>query len=111
MKRKVLNWLKRNKDELLVGWGILATGLAAVSFTISIVFMAISDDLVKRVEMEVTEKEELKTTNKYLKMNRDYYMYLADELQQTYEDVVPKQQYIDDIEYLESVIRELRGQE
>lgn len=111
MKRKVLDWLKRNKDELLVGWGILATGLVAMFFTISIVFIAISDDLVKRIEMEVTEKEELLISNDYLKKNRDYYMYLADELQQTYEDVVPKQQYIDDIEYLESVIRELRGQE
>ena len=33
-----------------------------------------------------------------------------DELKQTYEDVIPKQQYIDDIEYLESVILELRTQ-
>ena len=31
-------------------------------------------------------------------------------LKQTYEDVIPKQQYIDDIEYLESVILELRTQ-
>lgn len=111
MKKKVLDWLKRNKDDLLLAWGTLATGLAAVFFTMCLVFMAISDDLVGRIEMEVTEKNELKVSNEYLKKNRDYYMYLVDDLQQTYEDVVPKQQYIDDIEYLESVIRELRGEE
>lgn len=111
MKKKVLDWLKRNKDDLLLAWGILATGLAVVFFTMCLVFMAISDDLVGRIEMEVTEKNELKVSNEYLKRNRDYYMYLVDDLQQTYEDVVPKQQYIDDIEYLESVIRELRGEE
>ena len=34
----------------------------------------------------------------------------VDSILQTYEDTVPKQQYIDDIEYLESVILELRTQ-
>lgn len=111
MKKKVLDWLKRNKDDLLIAWGTLATGLAVIFLVMCLLFMAISNDLVGRIEMEVTEKEELRISNEYLKKNRDYYKILVDDLKQTYEDVVPKQQYIDDIEYLESVIRELRGQE
>lgn len=111
MKKKVLDWLKRNKDDLLLAWCTLATGLAVIFLVMCLLFMAISNDLVGRIEMEVTEKEELRISNEYLKKNRDYYKILVDDLKQTYEDVVPKQQYIDDIEYLESVIRELRGQE
>lgn len=108
---KIKDFLKKNKDDILLGWSLLASGLALVFFAFCAVFMVISDDLVKRVEAEVQAQEDLKIEIEIANMRANYYYYLADDLQQSYEDVVPKQQYIDDVEYLESVIRELRGQE
>lgn len=101
--RKIKNWFIRYKEELLFGWSIVATVVMLLFLATTILFMGISEDLVSRVDMEVTEKEEIK-------MERDKYYYLLDDLKQTYEDVVPKGQYIQDVEYLESVIRELREQ-
>lgn len=99
--KKVLKWLKEGKDELLYGSIALLAGLLALSIVYNVIFAAISNDLVDRVEKEVSEKE-------VLQQERNYYYGLYDSVIQSYEDVIPKQQYIDDIEYLESVILQLR---
>lgn len=101
--KKVLDWLKENKNEIIAGWSLVATVIAILAICGCAIFMAISDDLVGVVETKEAEKQAMEE-------ERNYYYYLADDLQQTYEEVVPKQQYIDDIEYLESVILELRYQ-
>lgn len=99
--KKVLKWLEERKDELLFGGIIVLVSLLALSITGNITFIGISNDLVDRVEKEVREKE-------VLQQERNYYYGLYDSVIQSYEDVIPKQQYIDDIEYLESVILQLR---
>lgn len=99
--KKVLKWLKEGKDELLYGGIALLVALLALSITYNVIFTTISNDLVDRVEKEVSEKE-------VLQQERNYYYGLYDSVIQSYEDVIPKQQYIDDIEYLESVILQLR---
>lgn len=99
--KKLKNWLERNKDELLFGGITLLVSLLLLSIAGNVIFIGISNDLVDRVEKEVNEKE-------VLQQERNYYYGLYDSVIQSYEDAIPKQQYIDDIEYLESVILQLR---
>lgn len=99
--KKLKNWLERNKDELLFGGITVLVSLLALSIAGNIIFIGISNDLVDRVQKEVNEKE-------VLKQERNYYYGLYDSVIQSYEDAIPKQQYIDDIEYLESIILQLR---
>lgn len=99
--KKLKNWLERNRDELLFGGIALLVSLLALSIAGNIIFIGISNDLVDRVEKEVNEKE-------VLQQDRNYYYGLYDSVIQSYEDAIPKQQYIDDIEYLESIILQLR---
>lgn len=101
--KKVLNWLEENKNELMFGWSLLVTGIAVLGIFCSLLFMTIADDLAEVVEIKEAEKYQLE-------QERNYYYYLYNDVIQTYEDSIPKQQYIDDIEYLESVILELRDQ-
>ena len=99
--KKVLKWLEERKDELLFGGIAILVVLLALSIAGNVIFIGISNDLVGRVEKEVREKE-------VLQQERNYYYGLYDSVIQSYEDAIPKQQYIDDIEYLESVILQLR---
>lgn len=103
MIKKVKEWFSEYEYEILAGYSIFITALAIFFVVISILFMAISNDLADVVSMKNTELEEVT-------MEKNRYYYLIDELKQNYEDVIPKQQYIDDVEYLESVIRDLREQ-
>ena len=99
--KKVLKWLEERKDELLFGGIAILVALLALSIAGNVIFIGISNDLIDRVEKEVNEKE-------VLKQERNYYYGLYDSVIQSYEDAIPKQQYIDDIEYLESIILQLR---
>lgn len=98
---KLKNWLERNRDEITYGIIALLTALLIMAICFSILFMGISDDLVEEVQIRNGEIEQLE-------YERNYYYGLYDSVVQSYEDAIPKQQYIDDIEYLESVILQLR---
>lgn len=99
--KKVLKWLEERKDEIMYGVIALLIALLIMAICFSILFIGISDDLVKEVQIRNGEIEQLK-------YERNYYYGLYDSVIQSYEDAIPKQQYIDDIEYLESVILQLR---
>ena len=99
--KKLKNWLERNRDEIMYGIIALLIVLLIMAMCFSILFMGISDDLVKEVQIRNGEIEQLE-------YERNYYYGLYDSVVQSYEDAIPKQQYIDDIEYLESVILQLR---
>ena len=108
--QKIKDWFIRHKDDLLIAWGTLGTMVSLLLIVFTIALVAMTEDLVGVVEtknQELSKKEGIIDTLTY---ERNYYYYLVDELNQTYEDVVPKGQYIQDIEYLESVILELRTQ-
>lgn len=106
--RKVQDWLKRNKDELLFGWGVLGTMVSIVLGLFIGLQVVIANDLVGRVEKEVEEKETLEWQLEAAQYDAAYYYSMYDSLIQSYEEVIPKGQYIQDVEYLESVIRQLR---
>lgn len=99
--KKVLDWLKENKEEIVeasaIGLFLLVLGL--MSFIV--ILVAITDDLVG-----VLQEKQAQLNQVTMERNRLYSV--NDSIMQTYENAIPKQQYINDIEYLESVIRELR---
>lgn len=98
---KVKDWFVRNKFEIVLGSLVLFIIVSLLSILFNVMLMAISEDLTNVVQTKNNEIEELT-------YERNYYYSMYDSIQQTYEEVVPKQQYIQDVEYLESVILELR---
>lgn len=110
MFKKIKNWLSSNKLEILEVYSMAITALLVVVLLWAIIFTAISNDLVGVVDSKNTEIMEKNGTIEELTRQKLLAEMKADEIIQQYEDVIPKQQYIDDIEYLESVILELRTQ-
>jgi hypothetical protein len=110
MFKKIKNWLSSNKLEVLEVYSMTITALLVVVVLWAIIFTAISNDLVGVVDSKNTEIMEKNGTIEELTRQKLLAEMKADEIIQQYEDVIPKQQYIDDIEYLESVILELRTQ-
>lgn len=99
--KRVLDWLKENKEEIVeasaIGLFLLVLGL----MLFIVILVAMTDDLVGVLEEKQAQLDQVT-------MERNRLHSVNDSIMQTYEDAIPKQQYIDDIEYLESVIRELR---
>lgn len=106
--KKLLNKIKdiviEYKSELKLGALTLIIGMFVISCLFNWVLVVMTDDLVGRVREQELEINELKESVRL----RDI---AIDDLNQMYEDVVPFEQYLDEIEYLESVIRELRGED
>jgi len=98
---KVKDWFVRNKFEIVLGSFILAVMLLLLASLFIAMLVPMTEDLTNVVQTKNNEIEELT-------YERNYYYGMYDSIQQTYEEVVPKQQYIQDVEYLESVILELR---
>ena len=94
MFKKIKNWLSLNKLEVLEVYSITITAVLAVVTLWLILFTAMSNDLVGVVDSKNTEIEELTKQKLIIEMNFNEIM----------------QQYTDDIDYLESVILELRTQ-
>lgn len=102
----MIKWIKKN--TLIVS--ILFIALSIVFAIIAIMFVLMSQDLSSRVKSQNNEILELNTTIENITYERNECYYQLDQTNQLYEDVVPLWQYVYDIEYLESVIRELKGQ-
>lgn len=94
MFKKIKNWLLSNKLEILEVYSMTITALLVVVTLWLILFAAMSNDLVEVVDDKNTEIEELTRQKLIIEMNFNEIM----------------QQYTDDIDYLESVILELRTQ-
>ena len=94
MFKKIKNWLSSNKLEILEVYGMTITAVLAVITLWLILFAAMSNDLVEVVDDKNTEIEELTRQKLIIEMNFNEIM----------------QQYTNDIDYLESVILELRTQ-
>ena len=94
MFKKIKNWLSSNKLEILEVYSMAITALLVVVTLWLILFTAMSNDLVEVVDDKNTEIEELTRQKLIIEMNFNEIM----------------QQYTDDIDYLESVILELRTQ-
>lgn len=110
MFKKIKNWLSSNKLEVLEVYSMTITALLVLFLLWAILFTAMSNDLVGVVNSKNAEIERKKVVIEELNKQKNIAEMKLDDVMQQYEDVIPKQQYIDDIEYLESVILELRTQ-
>lgn len=110
MFKKIKRFIVKYRDEILYGLLVVFIGISVMLGIFTTALVAISNDLVGVIDTKEAEIEKLKTEVKDANVKVNLANAKVDEIQQTYEDVVPKQQYLDDIEYLESVIYELRGQ-
>ena len=106
----ICNWFIKYKEEIKTGYLILVTGGIVIIGLFTWTLIAMCNDLVGVVETKNNEIEGYKEEIKYLSIEKNKAEATKDSIIQTYEDSIPKQQYIDDIEYLESVILELRAQ-
>lgn len=104
------DWFTKYKDEILSVYAMAIT-MAIIMIGIFVVtLVAMTNDLVATVQTKDAEIEGYKEQIKYLTIEKNKAEAAKDSIIQTYEDSIPKQQYLDDIEYLESVILELRGE-
>jgi len=107
---RVKDWCIKYKEDIKTGYMMLVTGAIIIICIFTWALIAMCNDLVGVVETKDNEIEGYKEEIKYLTIEKNMAEAAKDSIIQTYEDSVPKQQYLDDIEYLESVIYELRTQ-
>lgn len=107
---KIADWCIKHKEDIKTGYLILVSAALLIIILFTWAVVAMCNDLVEVVETRNLEIEGYKEEVKYLTIEKNKAKAALDSIKQDYEDAIPKQQYIDDIEFLESVILELRYQ-
>lgn len=107
---RVKDWCIEYKEDIKTGYIMVVTVLMIFIGLFTWILIAMCNDLVGVVETKNNEIEGYQEEINYLIIERNKAEAARDSIIQTYEDSIPKQQYLDDIEYLESVIYELRTQ-
>ena len=107
---RVKDWCIEYKKEIKTCYIILVTVIAIFICLFTCILITMCNDLVDVIETKNNEIERYKEEIKYLTIKRNEAESKRESIIQTYEDSIPKQQYINDIEYLESVILELKTQ-
>ena len=107
---RVKDWCIEYKKEIKTCYIILVTVIAIFICLFTCILITMCNDLVDVIETKNNEIKRYKEEIKYLTIKRNEAESERESIIQTYEDSIPKQQYINDIEYLESVILELKTQ-
>ena len=107
---RVKDWCIEYKDDIKTCYMMIVTVLMIIIGIFTWAVIAMCNDLVGVVQTRNNEIQGYKEQINYLIIEKNKSEAAKDSIIQTYEDSIPKQQYIDDIEYLESVILELRTQ-
>lgn len=107
---RVKNWYIEYKEDIKTCYMFAVTVILVIIGIFTWILIAMCNDLVGVVETRNNEIEGYQEEINYLIIERNKAEAERDSIIQTYEDSIPKQQYLDDIEYLESVIYELRTQ-
>lgn len=107
---RVKDWCIEYKKEIKTCYIILVTIIVIIIGIFTYALLAICNDLVGVIETRNNEIEGYQEEINHLIIERNKAEAARDSIIQGYEDSIPKQQYLDDIKYLESVIYELRTQ-
>lgn len=107
---RVKDWCIEYKEDIKTCYMFAITVIVIIIGIFTCALVAMCNDLVGVVETRNNEIEGYQEEINYLIIERNKAEAARDSIIQTYEDSIPKQQYLDDIEYLESVIYELRTQ-
>lgn len=105
---RVKDWCIEYKKEIKTCYIILVTVIAIFICLFTCILITMCNDLVDVIETKNNEIKRYKEEIEYLTTKRNEAESERESIIQTYEDSIPKQQYLDDIKYLESVIYELR---
>lgn len=97
---KVKDWFVRNKSE------IIANSLLVCIMLIIVLVIFISM-LVPKTKQLMKEAETKDIAIQDLTQERDNYYNMLDSIQQSYSEVIPEQQYLKEVAFLESIISEL----
>ena len=107
---RVKDWCIEYKDDIKICYMMLITGLVVIIGIFTWVVIVMCNDLVGVIETRNNEIAAYKEEINYLIIERNKSEAARDSIIQAYENSILKQQYLDDIEYLESVILKLRTQ-
>lgn len=106
----VKDWCIEYKKEIKTCYMFAITIIVIIIGIFTYALLAICNDLVEVIETRNNEIEGYQEEINHLIIERNKAEAARDSIIQGYEDSIPKQQYLDDIKYLESVIYELRTQ-
>ena len=107
---RVKDWYIEYKKDIKTCYMFAITVIAVIIGIFTCALLAICNDLVGVIETRNNEIEGYQEEINHLIIERNKAEAARDSIIQGYEDSIPKQQYLDDIKYLESVIYELRTQ-
>ena len=112
--KKIFNrakdWCIEYKKDIKTCYMFAVTVIAIFICLFTCILITMCNDLVDVIETKNNEIKRYKEEIEYLTIKRNEAEAARDSIIQGYEDSIPKQQYLDDIKYLESVIYELRTQ-
>ena len=107
---RIKDWCIEYKKDIKTCYMFAVTVIAIFICLFTCILITMCNDLVDVIETKNNEIKGYKEEIEYLTIKRNEAEAARDSIIQGYEDSIPKQQYLDDIEYLESVIYELRTQ-
>ena len=107
---RVKDWCIEYKKDIKTCYMFAVTVIAIFICLFTCILITMCNDLVDVIETKNNEIKRYKEEIEYLTIKRNEAEAARDSIIQGYEDSIPKQQYINDIEYLESVILELKTQ-
>ena len=107
---RVKDWCIEYKKDIKTCYMFAITIIVIIIGIFTCVLVVICNDLVEVVETRNNEIEGYQEEINHLIIERNKAEAARDNIIQGYEDSIPKEQYLDDIEYLESVIYELKTQ-
>lgn len=101
MFQNIKKFIGKYTKEIFIFTSIFLLCVAIMTFIWAYTMTVLTNDLVGVVQMKDTEIHELQQSN--------YILYIrADEIEQTYEDSIPKFEYDQKIQYYESIIKECK---
>lgn len=101
MFQNIKKFIGKYTKEILIFTSIFLLCVAIMTSIWAYTMTVLTNDLVGVVQMKDTEIHELQQSN-YILYTR------ADEIEQTYEDSIPKFEYDQKIQYYESIIKECK---
>ena len=107
---RVKDWCIEYKKDIKTCYMFAVTVIAIFICLFTCILITMCNDLVDVIETKNNEIKRYKEEIEYLTIKRNEAEAARDSIIQGYEDSIPKQQYINDIEYFESVILELKTQ-
>lgn len=101
MFKNIKTFFEKYTKEILIATVVFLLCIAIITSIWAYTMTVLTNDLVNVVQMKNTEIYELQQSNYILHAK-------ADEIEQTYEDSIPKFEYDQKVQYYESIVKECK---